>query len=89
MATHSSILAWRIPWTVEGGGLQSKGFRRLKHDWVCTHRLGFQLVEVYLPSSRSNISDSGTLDVLTWRTGSQQCLEGSWFSQPAPPPPET
>ena len=26
MATHSSILAWRIPWTEEPGGLQSKGF---------------------------------------------------------------
>ena len=28
MATHSSILAWRIPWTEEPGGLQSRGFRR-------------------------------------------------------------
>ena len=27
MATHSSILAWRIPWTEESGGLQSMGFR--------------------------------------------------------------
>ena len=28
MATHSSILAWRIPWTEETGGLKSMGFRR-------------------------------------------------------------
>ena len=28
MATHSSILAWRIPWTVEPGGLQSMGLKR-------------------------------------------------------------
>ena len=32
MATHSSILAWRIPWTEEPGGLQSKGSQRVGHD---------------------------------------------------------
>ena len=31
MATHSSILAWRIPWAEEAGGLQSQG-RRVGHD---------------------------------------------------------
>ena len=30
MATHSSILAWRIPWTEEPGGLQSMGFQRVE-----------------------------------------------------------
>ena len=34
MATHSSILAWRIPWTEEHGGLQSMGSQRVRHDWV-------------------------------------------------------
>ena len=34
MATHSSILAWRILWTEEPGGLQSMGSQRLRHDWV-------------------------------------------------------
>ena len=33
MATHSSILAWRIPWTEEPGGLQSLGLLRIGHDW--------------------------------------------------------
>ena len=33
MATHSSILAWRIPWTEEPGGLQSIGSQRVRHDW--------------------------------------------------------
>ena len=33
MATHSSILAWRIPWTVEPGGLQSTGLQRVGHNW--------------------------------------------------------
>ena len=31
MATHSSSLAWRIPWTEEPGGLQSMGLQRLGH----------------------------------------------------------
>ena len=33
MTTHSSILAWRIPWTEEPGGLQSLGSKRIRHDW--------------------------------------------------------
>ena len=32
MATHSSILAWRIPWTEEPGRLQSMGSQRVKHN---------------------------------------------------------
>ena len=32
MATHSSILAWRIPWTEEPDGLQSIGLQRVGHD---------------------------------------------------------
>ena len=32
MATHSSILAWRIPWTERPGGLQSIGSQRVGHD---------------------------------------------------------
>ena len=32
MATHSSILVQRIPWTEESGGLQSKGSQRVEHD---------------------------------------------------------
>ena len=32
IATHSSILAWRIPWTEELGGLQSMGSQRVGHD---------------------------------------------------------
>ena len=34
MATHSSILTWRIPWTEELDGLQSLGSKRVRHDWV-------------------------------------------------------
>ena len=34
MATHSSIVAWRIPWMEEPGGLQSTEWQRVGHDWV-------------------------------------------------------
>ena len=37
MATHSSILAWRIPWAEEPGGLQSMGLQRVEHDRVTKH----------------------------------------------------
>jgi len=32
MATHSSVLAWKVPWTKESGGLQSMGSQRDGHD---------------------------------------------------------
>ena len=38
MATHSSILAWEIPCTVEPGGLQSKGSQRVRHDLATEHQ---------------------------------------------------
>ena len=34
MATHSSILAWKIPWTKEPGELESMGLQRVLHDWA-------------------------------------------------------
>ena len=34
MATHSSTLAWKIPWTEKHGRLQSMGSQRVRHDWV-------------------------------------------------------
>ena len=37
MATHSSIIAWKIPWTEESGELQSIGLQRVGHNWVTEH----------------------------------------------------
>ena len=34
MATHSSVLAWRIPWTEQPGRLQSTGLQRARHAWA-------------------------------------------------------
>ena len=57
MATHSSNLAWRIPWMEEPGRLQSMGSLWVRHDWVTslslftfTHwRRKWQLTPVFLP----------------------------------------
>ena len=37
--THSSVLAWEIPWTEEPGSLQSLRSQRVRHDWAHTHHL--------------------------------------------------
>ena len=37
MTTHSSILAWRIPWTEEPGELQSMGSQRVRHEAMAPH----------------------------------------------------
>ena len=37
MSTHSSILAWEIPWTEEPGGLQFMGLQRVGHNWGTKH----------------------------------------------------
>ena len=38
MATLSSILTWRIPWTEEPGGLQSTRLQKVEHDWVTKNK---------------------------------------------------
>ena len=45
MATHSSILAWRIPWTEEPGGLLSMGSHRVRHDWSDLARTHAHIIE--------------------------------------------
>ena len=37
MATHAGILAWKIPWTEEPGGVQSMKLQRVRHDWAAEH----------------------------------------------------
>ena len=39
ISIHFSILAWKIPWLEEPGGLQSMGLHRIRHSWACTHRM--------------------------------------------------
>ena len=46
MATHSSILAWRIPWSEEPGGIQSLGSQRVGHDRATNTHTG---THIYVP----------------------------------------
>ena len=51
-ATHSSITAWRIPWTEEPGGLQFIGSQKVGHDWA--HTLIFLSVRFVVPQNNYN-----------------------------------
>ena len=69
MATHSSILAWRIPWTEEPGRLQSTGLQRVGHHWVTKHMLPYiSLVILYLVILLGNcvFSDAFVLKIPLW-----------------------
>jgi len=49
MATHSNILAWRIPWTEDPGGLQSMGSQRVAHNWLAnTFTLSLYLYRIII-----------------------------------------
>ena len=47
MATHFSILAWKIPQTEEPNGIQSKGSQRVRHDWATKHSIFSRLRNHY------------------------------------------
>ena len=48
MATHSSILAWRIPWTEKPGRLQSTGSQRVGHDLATEHTHTYVQIYIYI-----------------------------------------
>ena len=47
IATHSSILAWRIPWTEEPGCLQSMGLQRVRHNWVTKQQQWLMMLNIF------------------------------------------
>ena len=82
MAIHSSILAWKIPWTEDPGGLQSMGSQRVRHDWaplythththVRSYLNGWSLILPLCTSQRSyqiNIrkAESDPIGLISWR----------------------
>ena len=71
MATHSSILAWRIPWTEEPGGLQSIGLQRVGHDWTTKH----QHIQVSIHNSPTQyINVCNIFIILTENVNSSICV---------------
>ena len=95
MATHSSILAWEIPWTEEPGGLQFMGSQRVRYDWV--HWVFVAVIGVvsswwdwwaYSPRKRWELSPSLPCEdtIWTWPSASQEecshknsAIQSSWF----------
>ena len=58
MATYYSILAWKIPWTEESGGLQSMGLQRVRQDWVTnTSLIGILVSDPRLTLIPSHLPD--------------------------------
>ena len=61
MATHSSTLAWKIPWTEEPGRLQPMGLRRVGHHWATS----LSLFTFHFPALEKEMTTHST--VLAWR----------------------
>ena len=78
MATHSSILAWKIPWTEEPGCLQFKGSKRVKQDWVSKHKGESYHILVHLKLSDFLWINSKSILMFS--------LTLPTFPSPAPPP---
>ena len=73
MATHSSILAWRTPWTEEPGELQSMGLQELDTTWRRkppqsgqTHLLSCFLDVAFMSAHRAGLYFPATMSFLTW-----------------------
>ena len=74
MATHSSILAWKVQWTEEPGGLQSLGSQRAGHGWAHWHSSAFQLPKFWQLcillsppcSSKSSAFQKDFVVILVW-----------------------
>ena len=91
MATHSSIHAWKIPWTEEPGGLQSKGSQRVGHDWatsVCVCMIiyawtSIPLKDLLLGAAIQELDQSVTIFLSLWDE-----VRGTWreYQQSVNPP---
>ena len=81
MATHSSIVAWRIPWTEEPGGLQSMGLQRVRPDWATLltyllntkHRCSIQDRTSLVAQMAKNLP--GMQEIQVWSLGWEDPLE--------------
>ena len=88
MATHSSVLAWRIPWTEEPGGLQSMGSLRVGHDWSNnTHKRkkpiwkDYELCDVLKKANMDTVKRSVAAEAWDRRQGGEQVEPRGCFRQ--------
>ena len=70
MATHSSILAWEIPWTEEPGRLHSMGLQRVRHNW---------LIHTFTISASSDILQFSLANLLSLHTKNASSLRARGF----------
>ena len=73
MATHSSVLAWRIPGTGEPGGLPSLGLHRVGHDWSALAAAG----KISFPSQSQEVQSHMDLHIINFY------MNGSALTLPA------
>ena len=83
MATRSSVLAWKTPWTEEPGGLQSTGSQRVRHDWARTRAFLISTSSFVLDTEKNLYLWSWILGIRTYvfqnlRQLSQWILLTSW-----------
>ena len=94
MATHSSTLAWKIPWMEEPGRLQSMGSLRVQHDWATSlslfifmhRRRKWQPTPVCLPGESQGRETGGLASMGSHRVGHDWCdLAAAAARCPMPP----
>ena len=56
MATYPSILAWKVPWTEERGGLQSRGSQRVRHDFATKQQQINNVQVIFLLARRKKVA---------------------------------
>ena len=81
MATHSSVLAWRIPGTGEPGGLPSMGSHRVRHDWSDLAAAAAATTQIHLKTNKQK-TKTQSLAVLSFSTFEikvRKCLQDSWL----------
>ena len=92
MATHSSVLAWRIPGTVEAGGLPSMGSHRVRHDWsnlaaaaaeYIMRNTGLEEAQAGIKIAKKNIN------MRVWSLGQEDPLEEEMATTPVLLPGES
>ena len=69
MATHSSILAWRIPWIAAPRGLQSMELLRGRHDWACVHATRVLLPVLWASGTRDQVWLRSKVELYALRNG--------------------
>ena len=77
MATHSSILAWRIPWMGETSGLQSTGPQRVGQNWVCITTKNYLLLKSYQARNRDKYPGDVATDQVHLASSTECALHNS------------